>query len=100
LLAGPIRGELLGADQLATRARLLARSQRIVPKPRRLRLTPLLIRLNETRAILDAAHERLAAASDAEVDVGPAGDWLLDNFHVVQEHIREVRESLPSGYYR
>ena len=34
------------------------------------------------------------------MDVGPAGEWLLDNFHVVQEHIREVRESLPRGYYR
>ena len=31
---------------------------------------------------------------------GPPGEWLLDNFHVVQEHIREVRESLPRGYYR
>jgi len=34
------------------------------------------------------------------VDVGPAGEWLLDNFHVVQDHIGEVRESLPRGYYR
>jgi cellobiose phosphorylase len=34
------------------------------------------------------------------VDVGPAGEWLLDNYHVVQEHIGEVRESLPGGYYR
>ena len=34
------------------------------------------------------------------MDVGPAGEWLLDNYHVVQEHIGEVRESLPSGYYR
>jgi cyclic beta-1,2-glucan synthetase len=32
--------------------------------------------------------------------VGPAGEWLLDNYHVVQEHIGEVRESLPGGYYR
>jgi cyclic beta-1,2-glucan synthetase len=32
--------------------------------------------------------------------VGPAGEWLLDNLHVVQEHILEVRESLPTGYYR
>ena len=31
--------------------------------------------------------------------MGPAGEWLLDNFHIVQEHIREVRESLPGGYY-
>ncbi len=34
------------------------------------------------------------------MDVGPAGEWLLDNYHVVQEHIREVRESLPKGYYQ
>jgi cyclic beta-1,2-glucan synthetase len=32
--------------------------------------------------------------------VGPAADWLLDNYHVVQEHVREVREALPRGYYR
>ena len=38
--------------------------------------------------------------SDGLPDVGPAGEWLLDNYHVVQEHIREVRESLPRGYYR
>ncbi len=32
--------------------------------------------------------------------MGPAGEWLLDNYHVLQEHIGEVRESLPRGYYR
>ena len=61
--------------------------------------------------LLDAARRHAAhprgratrgspAAADASIDVGPAGDWLLDNFYVVQEHIREVRESLPRGYYR
>ncbi|HVD04723.1 MAG TPA: hypothetical protein VNB89_01845, partial [Gemmatimonadaceae bacterium] len=98
-LAGPIAGELLGADQLAERARKLARSQRLRTKKGRGK-TPLLARLNETRAILDAANTRLAKAADADVDVGPAGEWLLDNYHVVEEHIREVHESLPRGYYR
>ena len=32
--------------------------------------------------------------------MSPAGEWLLDNLHVVQEHIREVRDSLPRGYYQ
>src|SRR6185503_14922286 len=26
--------------------------------------------------------------------------WVLDNFHVVEEQIREIREDLPSGFYR
>ena len=99
-LAGPLRGELLGADDLAARARAAARAQRVGAPGRRARGTPLLARLAGTRRILHDAHARLAAAADAGADVGPAGEWLLDNFHVVREHVREVRESLPAGYYR
>ena len=99
LLAGPIRGELLGAEHLAERARALARTQRLAPRPSRTRHR-LLERLDETRRILNEAHDRLATAADRDLNVGPAGEWLLDNLHVVQEHILEVRESLPRGYYR
>ncbi|HET8624273.1 MAG TPA: hypothetical protein VFM14_11965, partial [Gemmatimonadales bacterium] len=100
LLTGPIRGELLGAEHLAERARAVASSQRVVARGAMQRRPRLLERLDQTRGILDDAHARLAAAAEGEVDVGPAGEWLLDNYHVVQEHIREVRESLPRGYYR
>ena len=62
--------------------------------------TRLLARLNDSRRILDSAQLRLTAAAARGADVGPAGDWLLDNFHVVQEHVREVHESLPRDYYR
>lgn len=61
---------------------------------------PLLTRLSQTRTILDDACSRLAAGAARDVDVGPAGDWLLDNYHVVREHISEVHETLPHGYYR
>ncbi len=104
-LAGPIRGELLGAEHLAERAQEVAAGQRIAVE-RKVRRTPLLARLTDTRRILEEAHRRLTASGstdadgDGIADVGPAGEWLLDNYHVVQEHIGEVRESLPSGYYR
>ncbi|HEY8195642.1 MAG TPA: hypothetical protein VIG04_01585, partial [Gemmatimonadales bacterium] len=104
-LAGPIRGELLGAEHLAERAQEVAGSQRIAVQ-RAVHRTPLLSRLNDTRRILEDANRRLTASADVDADgdgiadVGPAGEWLLDNYHVVQEHIGEVRESLPSGYYR
>ena len=99
LVAGPIRGDLLGAEQLAECARGLARGQRAVV--RRLG-TParLLSRLQATRRVLNAAQERIQAAHTRGADIGPAGEWLLDNYHVVQEHILEVTESLPRGYYR
>lgn len=100
LLAGPIRGELLGAEQLAERARAVARGERLREGTKRRGSAPLLRRLDETRRILDVAHRRLSEAGETGSDVGPAGEWLLDNYFVVQEHIREVRASLPGGYYR
>jgi cyclic beta-1,2-glucan synthetase len=99
LVTGPIRGELLGAERLAERARALAKAQRLAQRPARTG-HHLLERLDQTRRIVADAHDRLAAAEERDHDVGPAGEWLLDNVHVVQEHIHEVRESLPSGYYR
>ena len=100
LHTGPIRGELLGSEHLADRARELARSQRLARTGDRRRGAPLLERLDGTRRVLVDAHARVAAAADRAVDVGPPGEWLLDNFHVIEEHIREVRETLPRGFYR
>jgi cyclic beta-1,2-glucan synthetase len=99
-LVGPIHGELLGADHLAARARLVARERRLVvgrlpPRPARL-----LARLEDTRRLLTDAHTRLTSAASEGVDAGPAAEWFLDNYHVVQEHLQEVRTSLPGGYYR
>jgi cyclic beta-1,2-glucan synthetase len=99
-VAGPIRGELLGAEALAERVRAVARSQRLAPPPRRRRKAPLLTRLEHSRGILGRARDRIGRAAADGVDIGPAGDWLLDNYHVVVEHIQEVRESLPADYYR
>ncbi|MEO6443895.1 MAG: glucoamylase family protein, partial [Gemmatimonadaceae bacterium] len=100
LLVGPIRGDLLGADHLAARARAVAREQRLVGGRTPLRPALLLARLASTRRILTSAHTRLLEAAANDIDTGPAADWLLDNYHVVQEHLQEVRASLPRGFYR
>ena len=99
-LPGPIRGELLGAEHLAERAVALARAQRVQTGAPPRWHAPLLARLIETRRVLFDANTRLSGAAGRGTDVGPAGEWLLDNFYVIQEHVREVKESLPRGYYR
>ena len=100
LLAGPIHGDLLGTEHLAARARAVARGQRLAEQTRALRPARLLGRLANTRSILASAQARLLRAGEEGVDAGPAAEWLLDNYHVVQEHLLEVRESLPGSYYR
>ena len=91
---------MLGPEQLAERALELARSQALEPPRPGPRRAQLLARLDQTRAILADAQQRLSAAAMREVDVGPAAAWFLDNYYVVQEHMREVRATLPRGYYR
>jgi len=103
--AGPIRGELLGAEGLAEHARALARQQRVAPVSPRVGplargARPLLNRLDETQRILESTRVALSAAVERGGDVSPAGEWLLDNFYVVQEHLREIRASMPRGYYQ
>ncbi len=78
----------------------MARSQRIIIGRTPLRPARLLARLADTRQVLSNAHERLLSASTNEADAGPAAEWLLDNYHVVQAQLQEVRASLPRGYYR
>ncbi|MFX4736590.1 hypothetical protein ABTB89_19565, partial [Acinetobacter baumannii] len=32
--------------------------------------------------------------------ITPAADWLLDNFYLIEEHIRAAERHLPKGYSR
>lgn len=60
----------------------------------------LLRRLDQTHHLLETIRSTLEDAAERGVDISPAGEWLLDNFYVVEEHIREIREGMPKGYYR
>jgi len=99
-LVGPIRGEVLGADRLAKHARNIARKHRLLPPKKQRGPGPLLLRLDDSRKVLDEVHDRLAEAAERGIDISPAGEWLLDNAYIVQEHIREIRTNLPGGYYQ
>ncbi|MEX2110426.1 MAG: glucoamylase family protein [Gemmatimonadaceae bacterium] len=98
-LVGPIRGEVLGAERLGERARAVARAHHLLPARKQRGIGPLLLRLEDTRGVLDRVYHELNDGAEHGLDISPAGDWLLDNFYIVQEHIREIRTNLPKGYY-
>jgi len=94
----PIRGELLSIERLEQHARNLAAVDTIATKPRRGRLlTPRVI--ENSRVLLDC-YRSLAKAVQQEYAITPAAEWLVDNFHIVDEQVREVRDHLPAGFYR
>jgi hypothetical protein len=60
----------------------------------------LLARFRENARRLAAAHRRLSVLTAAGEPVPAESEWLLDNYYVVGEVVREVRTDLPRGYYR
>src|SRR2546427_18831 len=94
----PIREELYSIERLEQYAAFLATEHEIARKPRRVNL--LLPRLEENSAKLIEAYQALAESLRSEHVISPAAEWLVDNFHIVEEQVREIREDLPRGYYR
>ena len=97
-LEEPIRAELFGAERLEQHAESLAAAQIITGDLRRGRLlTP---RVLENGRVLVDSYRTIARAIREEKTITPAAEWLVDNFHIVDEQLREIIDDLPPGYYR
>ncbi len=94
----PIRAELFSAERLEQHAESLAAAQRVTTTPRKGR--PLLPRVLDNGRVLLESYRSIAQAIQDERAITPAAEWLVDNYHVVDEQLREIHDDLPSGYYR
>src|SRR6185436_10437198 len=47
-----------------------------------------------------AGYRNIAETVLANQEITPAAEWILDNFHVVDEQLRGIRDHLPGSYYR
>ena len=93
----PIRSELFSIERLEQHAESLATAQRVTAKPEAGR--PLVARLEDNGRVLLQAYRSIAEAVSKEQVIMPAAEWLVDNFHVVDEQIREIHDDLPRSYY-
>src|SRR5205823_7843636 len=95
--SAPLRSELFSADQMEQHGKALAGSHEL---SRERASDQLLARLAENEELLIDACKLLTAAVRAEHRITPAGEWLLDNFYLIEEEIRAARRHLPKGYSR
>ncbi len=93
----PLRSELFSADQMEQHGKTLAGSQQLSPERPQGRL---LKRLAENKAVLIGVRNLLIEAVKANRRITPAGEWLLDNFYLIEEQIRTAKRHLPKGYSR
>jgi len=93
----PLRAELFSADQMERHGKTLAGSHRLSS---RRASDQLLARLADNEHVLLEACNLLTAAVKANRRISPAGEWLLDNFYLLEEQIRTAKRHLPKGYSR
>ena len=95
-IEAPIRSEIFGVARFEQHGRSLAAVHEAKADASSTEFFP---RLQENIAVLREAH-RYIGQQARSVEVDPAGEWLLDNFHVVVAQIKEIHDGLPRRYFR
>src|ERR1700716_1071365 len=92
----PVNAEIYSVERLEQYALTLAAEHNTVTKKGRAQLLP---RLEDNGRKLVAAYRALVEAIRNGRAISPAAEWLVDNFHIVEEQLREIRQDLPKSYY-
>ena len=97
-LEEPILSELFSIERLEQHAQTLAAAQRVTDTPGRGNAVQ--PRIAENGRVLLESYRILARAIKDERAITPAAEWLVDNYPIVDEQLREIRDDLPSDYYQ
>ncbi|HUM17088.1 MAG TPA: glucoamylase family protein [Candidatus Nitrosotalea sp.] len=93
----PIRADLFSPERLEEHGERIARRRVLAEGAAGRRLAP---RVRDSGRVLLQCYRDIAAVIRDEGATTPAAEWFVDNFHVVDAVVRQVREDLPRGFYR
>lgn len=91
--------EPLGTSQLDACAHRLAEELRVVTGAPG-RGVPLRASLDRDIEVIEKAYAQSVAWAATKDDYSPVAEWLLDNFYVVREQMRDIRRHLPPKFFR
>lgn len=94
----PLRSELFSADQMEQHGKTLANKHTLGPYDSADQ--QLLVRLAENEIFLLEVNNLLTETVKSGNQITPAGEWLLDNFYLIEEQIRTGKRHLPKGYIK
>ncbi|WP_439606413.1 GH36-type glycosyl hydrolase domain-containing protein [Hydrogenophaga sp.] len=94
----PIRSEIFGIARFEQHGRSLGATHRARRAP--FGQATFYPRLRSNIRSLRAAYRHITDHAQDEHDLSPAAEWLFDNFHLIEDQLREIREGLPDRYYR
>ena len=94
----PIRAEVFDRERFEQPAVALANSHMVVD--RSLKVVSIVDRLDDNAAALLQDYRALLTELGAKRPITPAAEWLVDNFHIVERNVRQVRLDLPPSYFK
>ncbi len=94
----PVRSEIFGLERFAQHGRSLGETHRA--EPGSWRSATFFPRLRSNIQTLREAHHYIGLQATSGYDISPAGEWLLDNFHLIEAQLKEIHEGLPRRYFR
>src|SRR5512145_481940 len=56
--------------------------------------------LDDFESLLRESVRRFRGATEEELALSYAAEWVLDNHYIAEQALREVEEDLPQKYYR
>ncbi|MEO5583020.1 MAG: cyclic beta 1-2 glucan synthetase, partial [Saprospiraceae bacterium] len=91
----PLRAELFSSDQMDRFGKILAKNHKLSTKPVK---EHLLKRLADNEDILNEVRKLLTDSIKRKYQITPAGEWLIDNFYLIEENIRSAKLNFPKDY--
>src|ERR1044071_2450667 len=84
----PFQDEFFSVERLEQYAQTLAAEHKTVTRKGRAQLLP---RLEDNGHKLETAYKSLVDALREGRTISPAAEWLVDNYHIIEEQLREIR---------
>jgi len=87
--------ELYSSEQMERFGKALAKTHKLSAKPTQ---DHLLKRLADNETLLHEVRKLITDSIKKKYQISPAGEWLLDNFYLIEAHIRSAKFNFPKGY--
>ncbi len=94
----PFRSEILSKELLGLHAVDIAKASPLATKY--IKAIPLKNKFRENCKSLNSVYFSLSEIASKKGFLAAGAEWLLDNYHVIDEQVREIRRDLPASYYK
>ncbi len=91
----PLRAELFSSEQMERYGKTLAGSHKLNTKRAQ---DHLIKRLSNNETVLNEVRKLITDSIKNKNQISPAAEWLIDNFYLIEEHIRIAKKHFPKGY--